>query len=113
MVTLEQIQAGILRYVDLQLAAAFSGWQRAVVLCGGTLFVNNLPALAEKYTGHPAMTALGIYDAESRTFNLDALHEALAARLDGDKIPVSIPALGTIKLGREDIDALCRYIKEA
>jgi hypothetical protein len=30
-----------------------------------------------------------------------------------DKIPVTIPKVGTIKLGRDEFDALLRYIKES
>ncbi len=113
MVTVDQIQAGFIRYVDLQLTSEFSGWQRAVVLTGGTLIARNIPNLAQKYAGHPAMAAFGVYDAENGTFDIDALHEALAANLEGEKIPVGVPGIGTIKFGREDVDVLCRYIKEA
>ena len=109
MVTIEQIQAGFLRYVDLQLAAAFSGWQRAVVLTGGTLIARNIPNLAQKYAGNPAMAAFGVYDAESGSFDIDALHEALAANLDGEKIPVSVPGIGVHGL-RHSFASLCYHL---
>lgn len=113
MVTIAQVQTGFAKFLDMQLASAFSGWQRAVVLCGGTLIARNLPNLAEQYKTHPIMALSGVYNAEDGTYDIDALHEGLAAHIGDSKIPITLPGLGTIKLGREDVDTLCRYIKEA
>lgn len=113
MATISQIQSGFTRFLDLQLSAAFTGWQRAVVLGGGALFAKNLPVTLARYADHPVIALLGIYDTEAGTVDINALREALAEQLGAEKIPVPIPGLGTVKLGREDIDTLCRYIEEA
>ena len=54
---------------------------------------------------------MGIMDGDN--INIDALYDAFVPKLNGSKIPIVIPKIGTIKLGKEEIDILMRYIKEA
>lgn len=113
MVTISQIQTGFSRYVNTQLAGAFDGWQKAVVMAGSVLITNNIPALIDRYGKNSAAVLFGVCNEEDGTVDIDAVHEALVSNLDTEKIPIKLPAIGTLKLGRDDIDALCRYIKEA
>lgn len=112
MVTVNQIQSGFARYVDVQLSGAFDGWQKAVVLAGGTLIAKNIPNLFVKYANHPAAIAFGVL-GDDNAIDIDALYEALIEHIGQDKLPIKLPGIGTLKIGRDDIDALCRYIKEA
>lgn len=112
MATIQQIQRGVARFVDNHLAGAFSGWQKALVIGGATLLTANLPNLVKIYGAHPVVTALGIYNPEAGTVDIDALYNAFAPHMGADKLPVTVPKVGTIRLGKEEIDALYRYIKE-
>lgn len=113
MVTISQIQKGFVRFVDNEVAVAFNGWQKAVV--GGTagLVASNLPNLVKTYGSTPLMAALGVYDAASGAVNIDALYNAYVPQMGTDKIPITIPKIGIIRLGRDEFDLLMRYIKEA
>ena len=113
MATIAQIQKGFARFVDTQVAGAFDGWQKALVLGGATLLAANLPKLVATYSAHPMISALGVFNLESGTIDIDALYNAFVPNIGMDKIPLTIPKIGTIKLGKEEIDMLCRYIKEA
>lgn len=113
MVTVRQIQTGFARFIDTQIAGAFTGWQKAVVVGGATLLAANLPNLVKVYGSSPMVAALGVYDPAAGTLDIDALYNAFVPNLGADKIPVTIPKIGTIKMGKEDIDILCRFIKEA
>ena len=113
MATIAQIQRGFVAFVDNEVAAAFGGWQKAVVAGAAGLLAANLPNLIKVYGTHPFVAALGIYDANSSTVNIDALYNAIVPKLGADKIPLSIPKIGTIKMGKEEIDILIRYIKES
>lgn len=110
MVTIEQVQKGLARYIDVQLAGAFEGWQKAVVLAGGVLIARNIPALVDQYAGHPLAGALGVF--RDGGIDIDAMHEAFAENLGGEKVPIKLPGIGVIKFGRDDLDALVRYVKE-
>jgi hypothetical protein len=113
MATIPQIQKGFTRFVDSHLSGAFDGWQKAVVIGGATLLAANVPQLVTIYGQLPIVAALGVYNPEAGTVDLDKLYSAFVPNLGGDKIPVAIPKIGTIKLGKEDIDILMKYIKEA
>ena len=113
MVTISQIQRGFTLFIDNEVAAAFTGWQKAIVAGSAGLQAANLPNLVKVYGANPMVTALGVYNPEAGTVDIDKLYNAFVPHIGTDKIPVSIPKIGTIKLGKEDIDILCRYIKEA
>ena len=113
MATIGQIQRGVARFVDGHLAGAFTGWQKALVVGGSTLLAANMPHLVKVYGAHPMVAALGVYNAEAGTIDVDALYNAFVPHMGTDKIPITVPKVGTIKLGKEELDALYRYIKEA
>lgn len=112
MTHISQIQRGFVNFVDTEVAPAFEGWQKAVVAGAAALLASNLPNLVKTYGSHPVVAALGVYDANSGAVNLDALYDAFVPKMGADKIPITIPKIGTIKLGREEIDLLMLHIKE-
>ena len=113
MVTISQIQRGFVHFVDNEIATAFSGWQKTVVAGSAGLLAANFHKLVKTYGSHPMVAALGVWDAETGRIDIDSLYNAFVPQLGMDKIPVTIPKVGTIKLGRDEFDALLRYIKEA
>lgn len=113
MATIKQVQTGFANFVDNYIAGAFNGWQKAVVVGGATLLAANLPSIVNVYGATPMVAVLGVYNPEAGTIDIDKLYQAFVPHLGADKIPVTIPQIGTIKIGKEEIDALVRYIKEA
>lgn len=113
MATIKQLQTGFANFVDNYIAGAFNGWQKAVVVGGATLLAANLPNMIRVYGASPMVAALGVYNPEAGTIDIDKLYQAFVPHMGADKIPVTIPKIGTIKLGKEEIDALVKYIKEA
>lgn len=113
MATIQQVQQGFVNFVDNEVAMAFDGWQKTVVAGVAGLLAANLPNLVKVYGSHPMVAAMGVYDPAANSINIDALYNAFVPRLGAEKIPLSIPKIGTIKLGRDEIDVLMRYIKEA
>ena len=113
MVSISQVQRGFACFVDNEIATAFDGWQKAIIGGVAGLFAANLPNVIKVYGSQPFVAALGVYDANSGNINIDALYNAIVPKLGAEKIPIQIPKIGAIKLGREEFDALVRYIKEA
>lgn len=113
MATIQQVQKGFTAFVDREVAGAFEGWQRIVVAGCAGLIAGNIPKLIEEYGNHPFVAALGVYKPENKTVDIDALYNAFVPKMNGEKIPITIPKIGTVKMGREEIDALMRYIREA
>ena len=113
MATIQQVQKGFTRFVDNHLACAFSGWQKAIVLGGSTLIAANLSKIIARYAAQPLVDAVGIFDINSGTVDIDALYNAFVPNLGSEKIPLTIPIIGVVKLGKEEFDYILRYIKEA
>lgn len=118
MVTFEQVQHGFTMFVDHHIANAYNGIERTIILGGATLIAAGLPNLAETYFSSPVFSAMRIIDTEERTIDIDAVYNAFIPHMGSEKLPITLPKmgkidLGTIKLSREDIDILVRYIREA
>lgn len=112
MVSVSQVQRGFVNFIDNEIAVAFDGWQKAVMAGAAALLAAGMPNLIKTYGSNPVVAALNIYDANANAVNIDAIYNAFVPKLGAEKIPVVIPKIGTIKLGREEIDSLMRYIKE-
>ena len=113
MANIGQIQRGLVMFVDNEVAVAFDGWQKAIVGGAAGLFAANIPNLVKIYGKHPLVTAMGLFDPNSGNVNIDAAYNAFVPKLGADKIPITIPKLGVIRIGKPEIDSLMQYIKEA
>ena len=113
MATVKQVQAGLARFIDDFVAGAFNGWQKAVVVGSATLLTANLPNMINIYGSNPVVAAMGVYNPTTGLIDIDKLYNAFVPHMGGDKIPVTIPKIGTIKIGKDEIDIIVHYIKEA
>lgn len=113
MATINQIQKGFTTFIDRDVSGAFEGWQKAAVVGCAILLAANMPRLVQMYGQHPMIGALGVYNETAGTVDIDALYKAFVPNLGSEKIPLSIPKIGTIRIGKEEIDLLVKYIKEA
>ena len=63
---------------------------------------------------YPVAVTLGLYDAANNQVDIDALYQAVTPYIGAEALPLKIPMLGiTVKIGKQEIDTLYRYIKEA
>lgn len=119
MVTINQIQRGFTKFIDNDVAVAYSGLEKAVILGGSTLLAKNLPNILANYcASNPMIAAFGVYKADTGSFDIDSAYDAFVPNMGAEKIPVTLPKigkmdLGTIKIGKDEIDTIVKYIKES
>lgn len=118
MVTIQQVQRGVARFVDNHVAGAYNGIEKMLILGGATLLTAGLPNILKAYCGGLLIGSLGVFDAEKGMVDIDALYNAFVPHMGSEKLPIKLPKvgsmdLGTLKLDRDQIDILVRYIKEA
>lgn len=113
MATIAQIQTGAARYIDNELLKAFSGWQKVLVGGGTGLLLKNLPNTLDALAASPMVAAMGVYNAQNGTVDIDALAGAFLPQMGADALPINIPGGLTVRLTRGDFEKLIRYIKEA
>lgn len=112
MATIQQIQTGAARFIDNELLPSFTGWQKVLVGGGTGLLLKNLPNTLDALAASPMVAALGVYNAQNGTVDIDALAAAFLPQMGAEALPVSIPGGITVRLTRADFEKLIRYIKE-
>ena len=111
MVSMEKVQRGFAAFIDKELIPGLSGWDKVLVGGGSGLLVASLPKMIAQY---PVVSTLGLYNPENNQVDIDALYQAVTPYIGTDALPLKIPLLGiTVKVGKQEIDTLYRYIKEA
>ena len=112
MVTIDQAMRGVAQYADNEIIPHLptgkgigAGIALALIMDGGK---NRILALKD----NPAVQMMGIMDAEGN-IDLDRLYNAARARVDGKKIPLTIPVIGELRFDVNDVDRLYKYIQEA
>lgn len=114
MVTITQMQQGIVRFVDTEITTRLSITEKLVVGGGMGLITAKLPELIKRYANTPFVAALGLYDPEHEEVDIDALYNAVKPYIGADPIPVTVPFVGLkLKFTQREIDTLYKYIKEA
>ena len=111
MASIQKIQQGAARFVDNEMVPAFVGAEK--ILAGGAaaLMIANMENIVQQYAAHPMVAMLGVY--KDGDVDVDALYQAFAPRFGKEKIPVKLPLVGTLKVGKAEVDKLYQYIKEA
>ena len=112
MVTIDQAMRGVAKYADNEIIPHLptgkgigAGIALALIMDGGK---SRILALKD----HPAVQMMGVMDAEGN-IDLDRLYNAARARVDGKKIPLTIPVIGELRFDVNDVDRLYKYIQEA
>lgn len=112
MVTIDQAMLGVAQYADNEIIPHMptgkgigAGIALALIMDGGK---SRILALKD----HPAVQMMGIMDEEGN-IDLERLYNAARARVDGKKIPLTIPVIGELRFDVNDVDRLYKYIQEA
>lgn len=114
MVTIQQAQTGIARFIDSEIVPRLSVVEKVVIGGGGALLTAKLPSALDALMENKLIGLLGIYDRERGEIDIDALYEAVKPYLGVDPIPLKIPFLGiTLKFTQREFETLYQYIKEA
>ena len=112
MVTIDQAMRGVAQSADNEIIPHLptgkgigAGIALALIMDGGK-------AQLLKLRENPAVQMMGIMDAEGN-IDIDRLYNAARTRVDGKKIPLTIPVIGELRFDVNDVDRLYKYIQEA
>ena len=116
MTSIEQIEAGVAKYIDAELAPNIPtdmpyGQLKKVAVVAGAIYAvrHRLRGLA----GDRTLTALGAMDEEGNV-DVDGLAEVVKAQIPAKGLKVTVPLLADMALTfhASDVDTLCKYITE-
>ncbi len=111
-VGLDKVQLGLTKFIDSEMINHLEGWKKIGFGAGAALIIKNLPNTLQVYANHPFIAMLGVID-ENGKIDIDALHDAVVDYFSENGDYVNIPLLGRVKITKEDIENLYKYIKEA
>ena len=115
MVTINQIEAGAVKYIDAEIAPKIpvnvpNGKLKKIAFLAGAAYA--VRKNVHQYAGHPMLAQLGAVD-EKGDIDLDGILEAARGAVPEDGFPVTVPILGELTFFAEDLERLATYITEA
>lgn len=109
MVTVEQLRRGIAGYLDAEIAAKITGWQKWVFSAACAAYLAQLPSIMRKASESKYIAAMALMDSAGNV-DVDKAYEYLRPAAAQCPAPISIPGMGTITLTESDVDTLYNYI---
>lgn len=115
MVTIKQIEAGAVKYIDAELAPQIpvnvpNGQLKKIAFLSGAAYA--VHKNVQQYAAHPVLAQMGAMD-EDGNLDLDGLLAAVKQTVPDTGVKVDVPILGSLTFFAEDFEHLAEYIKEA
>ena len=111
MVTIEQVKAGVLKYVETDMLPKIMGWKKIALGAYVALASENFTEMTRQYWNHPAVAVLNVFDATGNA-DIDKVYNAMYPMMaNGEKITIPIPVVGDYTADRSDLEKIYRYIR--
>lgn len=116
MVSLNQVETGIARYLDtvlapqLPVAGKYDPLKKTAFLTASMYLVRHSRTAVEEFLRKPFIASMGVMD-DGGNIDLDGLVEALKTNVPESGLRVPIPMIGELVFYRPDVDEIARYIK--
>lgn len=116
MVNLNQIEAGVARYLDsviapkLPAAGKYDPLKKVAFLTGAAYMVKHSRKAVEDFLSKPFIASMGIMD-EGGNVDLDELAAALKGNIPESGLRIPVPLVGEMVFHKPDIDEVVQYIK--
>lgn len=109
MVTYQKFMEGIAKFIDKEITAKIPSWQGWLFGMGTGIAMQKMDKIFNELKDNKILKTLDIIDGDN--INVDILYDELIKQADKGPITIEIPMLGSLKLGRNDVDVLYNYIK--
>lgn len=112
MISLQQLQQGLSRYVSLEMTSKMTGAQKWIFGAGAELYIGNMAKIFNALKNHPMVSALDVI-SENDQIDIDKIYNAILRQADQSPMTVDIPIVGAFTFNRGDVEALYNYIRES
>lgn len=109
MVTTNQIQNGLARYIDTEIVSKMTGWQRWVFGAGSGLALSNLNNIMAKWQDNEVVKMLGVI-GEDGSVDVPRIYQEVKRQSVKGPITFNVPGMGSITLNDSDVDKLYNMI---
>lgn len=112
MVTIEQIQRGVSKYVEEQMLPHMQGKDKWMVAGIATLYLSKLPGIMVKLREKEMINVLGLFDDEGKV-DAEMIINSIKPVARSTPASFDLPfSNATITLKAEDLDMILRYITQ-
>lgn len=111
MVTLNQIQNGLVRYIDNDLLPMVTGWKKWGFGAIASLTLANMPEIFNQLKTNDFVRLLGVIDGDDM-IDIDKLYRELYAQAQKGAATFDLPIVGAVTVNKTDLERIYRYIKE-
>ena len=112
MVSIDKIQRGVAKYLDVEILPKLSGKDKWLLCGASTLYLAKLPQIITALNTKPAIKVLGLISDDGNV-DIDALVNSIRPAAKQSNLNLQIPFSGVLSLSENDIDILLRYINQA
>ena len=109
MVTIQQAQQGISRFIDNEVLPHMTGIKKIGLGMYSALALQNAAGALEKLKTNPAIAMLNVID-DNGMIDIDALYN-VAVPMFAEKQTFDLPVIGSVTFDRNDVEKLFRYIR--
>ena len=109
MVSIDKIQAGITAFLENEIVAKMSGWQKWVFGAGLGLAMNHTQDIFTALKNNPLVQMMGVIQPDG-TVDLDSLYREIKKQAMQGPAVIAIPGVPAITLYDADVDKLYQYI---
>lgn len=113
MVTIQQVKAGVLKYLASDIIPHMAPWKQVAVEVYLGLVSDNVAKRILEMRSKPEIGMMGIFQ-DNGDIDIDKVYQIAQQQMqNGRKIPVTIPVVNEeFNLDKSDLDRLYKYIKE-
>lgn len=111
MVSLNQVQNGLVRYLDNELCPMLSGWKKWTFGAMASLWMSNITGIFEKAKGNAVVQMLGVID-DGDMIDIEKLYREFRKQAEKSPATFDLPVVGPLTINKDDIERLYRYIME-
>lgn len=115
MVSMNQIEAGIARYIDSEIApnisavGQFGPAKKVAFLTGAAYLVRHSRGILAEYLTGPVSESIGLHDGKGNV-DLNGLLEVLKENIPEAGLSMELPFIGEVVFYKPDVDVLHKYI---
>ena len=111
MVTLQQVQTGLVKYVDTELMPMIGGWQKWVFGAAMSISLSKISNIFNALKDNAFMKMLDVI-GEDDMIDIDTLHREFAKQAQHGAITFNVPILNMpLTLNASDVDKIYHFIK--
>lgn len=112
MVTFDNVVTGVIKYIDTEIMPHLSGIKKIGLVAYTGLIAQNANIMFDKYAKHPAIEVLDVI-SDDNNIDIDKLYRSILPMFsDGHKEVIKIPLIGDLKIDKNDIEMMYKYITE-